>query len=398
MLVLVVARTVNRLAAFSLPFSALVLVQQYGAPVSVAGLVLAGFGLATIPSRLAGGRLADVIGRRSTIVLGLTGCAAAQLAFAAAPGLGGAAVAVVALGLVFELYEPPSQALVADLCPEAGQPAAFALLGSALAAAGVLAGLLAAWLGHLDLRLLLVADAVSCLLGAALVRWGLPADRPSADPSSGAPSGSSSGPATVRSSGPGPWGDRRLLAMLAAGTAFATLYLQISVGLPLTLVARGLPADRLGLLLTVSAATIVAGQPVLRRLPAPRDGFAAMALGHLLLAAGLALTAVAHHLPTFVAATVVWSAGDLLLLGHPYAVVSRLAPAGATGRYLAAYGVSWGLAAIVAPLLGTQLIARSGPAALWLTGAAIALALAAAQPALRRACQPLLPVDGRCNG
>jgi len=254
--VLVVARCVNRLAAFSLPFAALVLVERDGASVTTAGLLLAGFGLATIPSRLAGGRLADRLGRRATIVLGLIGCAAAQLAFAAAPGLAVAGAAVVALGLVFEVYEPPSQALVADLCPEDRRPAAFGALGAALAAAGVAAGLLATVLGRVDLRLLLVADAVSCLLCAGLVRWGLPADHPAAaDGAAPPPVGTS------------PFRDLRLVAMLAAGTAFATLYLQISIGLPLTLVARGLPADRLGPLLTVSAATVVCGQAVLRRLP-----------------------------------------------------------------------------------------------------------------------------------
>jgi len=281
----------------------------------------------------------------------------------------------VALGLAFEIYEPPSQALVSDLCPEEQRPAAFGALGAALAAAGVAAGLLAAVLGHLDLRLLLVADAVSCLLTAALVRGGLPADGPAAtDGAAPPPAGTS------------PWRDVRLLGMLAAGTAFAILYLQISIGLPLTLVARGLPADRLGLLLTTSAVTVVCGQALLRRLPVRLEGFRAMAVGYVLLAAGLALTGAAHGLAGFVAATVVWSTGDLLLLGHPYAVVARLAPPAASGRWLAAYGTSWGLAAVVAPLVGTQLIARAGPAALWLGCAATALALAGLQPTLRRVC------------
>ena len=51
------------------------MVTAYGAPLRVAGLVGAAFGLATIPSRLLGGRLSDRLGRRSTIVLGLSGCA-----------------------------------------------------------------------------------------------------------------------------------------------------------------------------------------------------------------------------------------------------------------------------------------------------------------------------------
>ena len=146
---LVAARAVNRLGAFALPFTAAILVEDFGTSVTTAGLVVASFGVATIPSRLAGGLLADRWGRRPTMLLGLVGCAVALLAFAASPTLLAAAVSVTLLGLVFELYEPPSQAIVADLCPPEQRPRAYSLLGTALAVAGVAAGLLAAALAAL---------------------------------------------------------------------------------------------------------------------------------------------------------------------------------------------------------------------------------------------------------
>ncbi|MEP6815169.1 MAG: MFS transporter [Marmoricola sp.] len=373
-LVLVGARAVNRLGAFTLPFLAVVLIQGLQASTSAAALVLALFGVATIPSRLAGGRLADRIGSKQTIVLGLAGCAVAQLGIALAHNLLAATVAALALGLAFELYEPPSQALIADVTSPAECPSAFGLLAATLAAAGVAAGLLATWLGSLDLRLLFVADAATSLACAALAQCRLPAlPQATSDPG--------------RAGGTSPWRDRRLLAMLASGTVFATIYLQVTIGLPLTLLARGLPAAQLGLLLTASATTIVLGQPLLRTPLLPRDPFTVMLVGYVVLAAGLAATGAATRLPGFVAATIVWSLGDLLLLGHPYSVVSGLAPADARGRYLAVYGISWGLAAVLAPFAGTQLLAAGGPEALWVTCALASLALAAAQPALRRSAR-----------
>ncbi|MEU6995754.1 hypothetical protein ABZ953_34520 [Streptomyces sp. NPDC046465] len=83
-------------------------------------------------------------------------------------------------------------------------------------------------------------------------------------------------------------------------------------------------------------------------------------------------------------ATVVWSVGDLLLMGRVYAVVAGLAPAGAAGRYLAVYGTSWGVAGIAAPLVGTQLLERAGPAGLWSAMALACLLLAVLQPVLVR--------------
>ena len=367
--VLVIARAVNRLGAYTLPFLSVILVQRFGASVVQAGWLLSAFGLATIPSRLFGGRLADVVGLRATMVFGLVGTAVAQLALAAAPSLVVAGTVAVVLGLVFEVYEPPSQALLADVTNDAQRPVAYGLMAGAMAAAGMVAGLLAAVVAGFDLRWLFVVDATTCLACAVLVGATLPAGPPAAD----------------RPRASAGWRDRRLLVMLAAGTVFAVVYLQITIALPLTLVARDLPVARTGLLLTVSAATIVLAQPLLRpRLLGRLDDFAAMTGGYVLLAGGLFATGLARSVPGFAAATVLWSLGDLVLLGRAYAVVAALVPAGRRGGYLAAYGTAWGVAAVVAPVVGTGLLVYGGPALLWSVLALLCLVLAAVQPVVRR--------------
>jgi MFS family permease len=364
--VLVVARAVNRLGAFTLPFLAVVLTVELGATVAQAGLILTAFGLATIPSRIFGGHLADRLGRKWTIVTGLAGCAVAQLWIAASPGLWSAIPAVVLLGLAFEIYEPPSQAIIADVTGPADRPAAYGLLGAAMAVAAVAAGLLAALLGQWDLRWLFVVDAATCLACALLVGLALP--------------GGARTP-VVRAARV--WRDRRLLTMLGAGTVFALLYMTVLFGLPLTMLDRGVSASGVGIVLAVSALTQVAGQPLLRRLHGV-DDFRAMTVGYALLAIGLLATGLASNLSAFVATAVLWSLGDLLLLGRALTVVSGLAPEHARGRYLATYGLSWGIATAVAPLAGTQLFEGVGPFGLWgLCGLAAGL-LAVLQPTLRR--------------
>ncbi|MGW9130080.1 MFS transporter [Streptomyces sp. NPDC055681] len=343
---------------------------SFGASTAVAGYISAAFGLATIPSRLVGGRLADRIGRRRTIVVGLTACAMAQLGIASSTGLVPAACFAVLMGLAFEIYEPPSQAMIADVVAPGEQVRAYGLLNVALAVAGMGAGLLAAGLGRWDLRWLFVVDALTCLLCALTVHLVLPADHLAATAT------------TEQSVTVAPWRDRSLLVMLAAGTLFAVVYLQIMIALPLSLELRGLqPADA-GLLFTTSALIITAGQPLLRlnrlaTLPAP----AAFAGGYLLLALGLAGYVLAHGLVAYIEATIVWSLGDLLLVGRAYAFVAGLAPADGKGRYLAVYGTSWGIGGIVAPLVGTQLLEHAGPAGLWCAMSFACLILAALHPA-----------------
>nr|WP_237536056.1 MFS transporter [Streptomyces sp. SID3343] len=400
---LIAARAVNRLGAFSLSFLTVLITTRFGASVGTAGLVSAAFGLATIPSRLVGGRLSDRLGRRRTIVWGLVGCAVAQSGIAAADSLAVAAVFAVLLGLAFEVYEPPSQAMIADAVGDAERVRAYSLMNAALAAAGMGAGLIAAGLGRWDLRLLFVADAATCLLCALAVRVFLPRDRPTpsrpltdGEDREDSEDGEDREEGEDRKDGKGrgnngncvevaPWKDRALMAMLASGTLFALVHLQIVVMLPLSLPQRGLrPADA-GLLLTASALTIVACQPLLARRPLTALSIpTALASGYLLSALGLAGYAVAHTLGAHVAATVVWSVGDFLLAGRVYTIVAGLAPPGGTGRYMAAYGTSWGFAAIAAPVLGTQLLQRAGATTLWVGMATACLALAAIQPAIAR--------------
>ncbi|KZC93900.1 MFS transporter [Clavibacter tessellarius] len=391
--VLIAARSVNRLGAATLPFLAVVLTGQMGASVAAAGAVVALFGAATIPSRLLGGRLADAVGRRTAIVTGLVLTAVCQLALAAAPDLRTAAVAAVLLGLSFELYEPASQALVADLVEGDGdRVAAYGMLAACLAAAGVLAGVLATAVGGVDLRLLFVADAASCLACAALVRLGLtaPAAGPRASADRAADSRTRSGVAhggamADDSAARSPWRDPVLLGMLASGTGFAVLYLQLDVLLPLTLAARGTEPSRAGLLFALSALVVVLGQPLLRSGPLSRlRPGPAMALGFALLGTGFAVTGSAGGPLGLAAAAVVWSVGDLLLLGRAPALVVALAPVASRARYLSAYGVSWGIAAMVGPLLGTQLLARIGVAGTWVALGLGGVALALVQPLVVR--------------
>ena len=407
MWILVAARAVNRLGAFTLPFLGVILTVEYGATVAETGLILTLFGLATIPSRIFGGHLADRLGRRHTIMLGLVGCAVAQSWIALSASKLSVILAVGLLGLVFEIYEPPSQATIADVTSPEDRPAAYGLLGAAMAAAAVVAGLLAAWLSNWNLRWLFAIDAITCLSCALLIGLLLPNGAHPASPTTQSPPPPEPAPnppnppnppgqpgavrpALISPTPPRPaaWHDRRLLVLLASGTVFATLYMQLIIGLPLTLLDRRLPASGVGVILTVSALTLIAGQRLLRtRRLRDLDDFRAMTIGYLLLGVGLLASGFAQSLPAFLAAAVVWSLGDLLLLGRYYTLVSALAPDHARGRYLAVFGISWGIATTIAPLTTTQLLATTGPAGLWTSCALAALVLALAQPSIRRIVQ-----------
>jgi MFS family permease len=166
---------------------------------------------------------------------------------------------------------------------------------------------------------------------------------------------------------------------------FAAIYLQVSATLGLTLDLRGIQPTRVGLLFAVSAISVVLGQPLLRRgLLARLEPFRAMAVGYLLLGAGLLANGFAGTLPEFAAAAVLWSLGDLILLGRAYSLVADIAPEQSRAQYFAVYGLCWGAAAVLGPFAGTQLLEHAGPVGLWTVCALACAALACAQPGLHR--------------
>ncbi len=372
-LALVLARAVNQLGAFAMSFLAVALVEVYGASLVTAGWVVALFGLATIPSRLVGGRMADRLGRRPTIVLGLLGCAASLLVIAASPGISGAAAGAALLGLAFEIYEPPSQALLAEMVPPERRPQAFGLLGAALAVAGVGAGILAVLLGGVSLRLLFVADAVTCVAAAVLILLWV------REPST----------ARQATSSRNPWQDGRLLVMLGVGTGFAFAWNLSVTALPLTVAAHRLsPADT-GWPLAAAAVTTIACQRFLRG--AAARPFALMALGLAAAAAGFVVVAFANVIPLLCLGAAIVAVGQVFLLGPPYAVVTGLADDSSRARYLAAYGTCWGIAQTIGPLAWTRLLSTGIPVT-WLTGATVCVLLAALLPFANRAVAICLPL------
>lgn len=373
---LVVGRFVNRLGAFTLAFLAPFLSVTFHASIATAGALVSLFGLATIPSRLAGGWLCNWLGYKTTIAIGLTVTAIAQLGLAASSNLHSAIGFVVLLGLAFEVYEAPSQALIAVVVVEQVRPAAYGLLSAALAAAGICSGLFAVTVGGVDLRLLFVADAVTCILCAVLLVSTLPSRKMGKDRTDR----TSQREIIVRS----PWRDGHLMALLAVGIGFATLYFQISANLPLTLLLRGLNPVDFGILVMVAGSVLVAGQPLLRRWSwiASRP-FETMAIGYMFLAVGLLANGYARTLPGFIAATVVSSFGDLILMGQTYALVARLATSANMAKYMSVFGLSWGIGITIGPGVGAQILERGGPVALWTSTASLCVLLAIMQYVLR---------------
>ena len=360
----VAVRVVNRLGGFGMSFLGLRLVRDLGMSLGDVGVVLAVFGACTIPSRILGGVLATRLGARWTIVGGLLACAGALLAIGVAETVSLVVGSVLVLGLAYELIEPATQAVIADTIEPAKQASAFALLWSTLSVAGVVSGLLAVVLGRWGVSAIFICDAISAALAAAAALVLLPSVRVERHPS--------------------PWRSAlsaRLLVWTGVGTLYATLVMVVVFMLPLAIDRAGHSTSTTGWVLAVAAAAAIAAQRILARVEQRMPPATALVIGHLALAAGLGLWATGG-VAGLIMGAVLEGASGAFLLGTYQATAARMGGPGLGAAVMTVFGLSWGVATVVAPLVGSPLLAR-GEATLWLACAGASLTLAAGH-ALRR--------------
>src|SRR5204862_135859 len=84
-------------------------------------VVIACFGAGSILSQPIGGWLADRVGRRPTMVLGLVATAATLGVLGVSRPIWAIGASAVLVGTAMDLYRPAASAAVADLVPPAGR-------------------------------------------------------------------------------------------------------------------------------------------------------------------------------------------------------------------------------------------------------------------------------------
>ncbi|MGW4165025.1 MFS transporter [Streptomyces sp. NPDC004788] len=354
---------VNRLGFLVTPFLVFFLASR-GVTGTDTTLVLGALGAGNLLGPAVGGVLADRLGRRPTMLIGLVGSAAAQGALFVAPGVWPMAAAALLVSATGMVVSPAAYALMADAVDADRRQRAYALFGWGVnlgtAVAGVLGGLLAArgyWL-------LFTVDAGTMLLYALVVvtRVSEPARLPrpvdDAGDAAGGGAGDGIGYGVV-------FRDRLALVLLPLFGVQLFVYSLTEVALPLAVHDSGLSPAAYGAMAAVNAVLVVALQPFTTARLARLPRLPVQAAGSTLVAVGVALTGLADGIVGFTVSVVVWSLGEVVVSGIAATIVSNLAPAHARGRYQGAFSWTWGVARFAALTLGVTVYTTLGPAVLW---------------------------------
>ncbi|MCM1973291.1 MULTISPECIES: MFS transporter [unclassified Streptomyces] len=362
---------VNRLGYLVTPFLVFLLADR-GITGSDISFVLGALGAGHLLGPALGGLLADRIGRRPTMLIGLVGSAVAQGALFLAPGLWTMAASALLLSTAGATVGPAAFALLADSVDTGWRQRAYALFNWGVNIGTAVAGVLGGFLAAHGYWLLFAVDAGSALIYATVVATRL------REPARTAPTKASGGlgyGVVLR--------DRLMLLLLPLLGIQLFVYSLTEVALPLAVRDSGLSPAVYGALAAVNAVLVVALQPFVTARLSGLPQLPVQAAGGALIAAGVALTGLADSVTGYVVSVVVWSLGEVAVAGIAASLVADLAPADARGRYQGAFSWTWGLARFSALTLGVALYTGVGAAALWWGALALGLLAAVATLGLR---------------
>jgi MFS family permease len=393
---------VNRMGGMVAAFLVLYLSARGLSPAQI-GLVLAARGIGSLASQPIGGLLADRVGRRFTLLLGLLATSGALVCVGLAGGLVYLVVTAGVLGIASDLYRPAASALIADVVAPGLRAKAYGLQFWAVNLGFSVASVMAGFLAQHGYWLLFAVDAGTGAAFAVIIAIGIRRDPARRGTRTAGPPGGGGTPGT---SAPRPGyrtalRDRLLVGLVLLTLGYATLYQQAQVAVPLAIRDHGLPASIYGMSAAVNGIVIVLLQPVVTGWLSRFDRMYVLGASWALVGTGMALTGLAHAGWQFALITVVWTVGEVGTAGFTAALVADLAPIEARARYQAVFGWGWGAAALVGPTAGTWVYGTLGPAVMWwsclvvgLVCGAVAVALARRVDARRTAALAALGLAG----
>ena len=351
---------VNRFGTFVMPFLAIYLTRQGYTPAQ-AGFAVSAYGAGHIFASVAGGHLADRIGRRYTIALSMFASAAMMMALSQARAYPTIVVLTFFVGAASELYRPAATALLGDLVSSEQRIAAFGMYRFAVnlgfAAGPATAGFLA---GH-SFFYVFLGDAITSFVYGIVALVALPRGFTPA----------------VKEEKPNEalrfaLADRTFILFLISTLCITWIEFQTHSTLPLYIADQGFSTAQYGALISINGVLIVIFELAIisftQRFPAQPM----IAIGYFITGLGYALTGLAHTMRELAVTVVIWTIGEMVFAPVTGAFVTGLAPERYRGRYMGMWMMMWSVGMLLGPWLGT-LVYEYNHAALWVSCAVMGL-------------------------
>lgn len=347
---------INRSGSMVLFFMSLYLTNELHFSVAQAGKIISIYGFGYLAGSFLGGWLSDRWGTARVQLLSLALSGAGYIAIRFLSGFYEIAAALFLLAVAAEAFRPANATALANVAPPEKRARAFALNRLAINLGITIGPALGGILAALDYHYLFWVDGITSFAAAAVFYRLLFRAQPVESPRS----------ATPADSGISPLKDRLFLFFLALVLLIGMLFFQIFNTWPLFLRQDyELLENQIGVLLGLNGFLIILLEmPFIHRVE-NRNSMSIISVGVLLLFGGFAILPLGHGFAYAAFTVMVWTLGEILIFPLTAAFIANRAPDSTRGRYMGAYILTYSLAFIVGPALGSYLYDHFGPATLW---------------------------------
>ena len=343
------------------PFFSLYITQKFNVGMTQAGIILGFFSIFGMLGSMIGGALTDKFGRRSLILFGLVFSALSTLSLGLVNQFWMLFPPAVLTGLLSDVAGPAHQAMIADLLPEKQRAEGFGILRVVGNMAWILGPTLGGLIANQSYFYLFISDAVISCIVALLFYMLIPETKPEAQAGEEAQSilGAFAGYGKVLK-------DLAYVAFIVAGMFMLLAYQQMYSTLSVYLRDNhGVDPQGYGFLLTSSAITVILFQFWTTRRIKHRPPFLMMALGTLFYMVGFGLFGFVSAYWLFVFNIVIVTIGEMIIMPTSQALAANFAPEDMRGRYMAVFGLVWGIPSIFGPGLAGLILDNLNPNLLW---------------------------------
>jgi MFS family permease len=347
------------------PFFALYVTQKFHVGMTQAGLVLGVISFFSFIGGIIGGAVTDRLGRRPPILFGLVFSALSSVTLGFVSSFRLLYPLAVLIGLLSDVGGPAQGAMIADILPERQRQDGFGILRVAGNTAWIIGPTIGGLVASRSFLAVFIMDAAVSSVVALLFYIFIAETKPKT-PAEHHEANLIATFGNYRLA----LGDRPYLAFLAAGMLMGLVYIQMYNSLSVFLRdVHGVPPQRYGFLLTVSAITVILFQFRTMRLIKAKPKFLMMAAGTLFYMFGFGMFSIVSAYWLFAAAVVIITIGEMIVVPVGQALASSFAPRHMRGRYMAVYELTGKFPATFGPAAAGVVLDNFNPVSLWYIGA-----------------------------
>lgn len=353
---------INRSGSMVVPFLSVYLTQSLRFSLEETGIILTIFGAGAMAGSLLGGWLSDRIGPFRVQLLSLLLGGGLLLALATLKTFPLLAVGIFLMSVTVECLRPANTASVALYARPENVTRSFSLNRMAVNLGFSIGPALGGLLASIAYEWLFIADGVTCIAAGLFFYFYFRGKRRN-PPAPAAATATDFEPQPTRS----PYQDLRFLAFVLFTTCYAIIFFQFFTTLPLYYrQAYGLSESMIGLLLGFNGLLVFLFEMIVIHLIGQRPPFRwLVVLGTLLCGVSYALLNVATGMVVLFVAMVLVTFSEIFAM--PFMITYTINRAGEKhrGAYIGLYTLAYSVAFILAPYLGTHLVAGYGFTTLW---------------------------------